>query len=203
VAARSSFPVELLGDLDLLAHRYNQLWLEYERQAESTAALRLQITTALLDELNVGDQAIAVQLSQTFHDVRQETGILPYPDAEALLTDLKPKYKLGLYTNGPSDIQWEKIDALGFNRFFDVILVAGDIDIYKPDPEGFKLLLTQLDANPKECLFVGDTYDTDVVGAYNAGMPTCWVKRKDCEPIDGIQPTLITRETALLREVLL
>ena len=195
--------MELLGNLDSLARRYNQLWLEYERQAESTAALRLQIITELLEELNVGSEAIAAQLSQAFHDVRQETGILPYPDVETLLTELKPKYKLGLYTNGLSDMQWAKIDTLGFNRFFDAILVAGDINIYKPDPEGFMLLLTKLDTAPEECLFVGDTYDTDIVGAHNAGMPTCWVKREERETIDGIQPTFITRETALLHEVLL
>lgn len=203
MAARTSFPVELLGDLDSLAHRYNQLWLNYERQAKSTPALRLRITAALLKELNVGDQAIAAQLSHAFRDIRQETGTCPYPGIEALLTDLKTKYKLGLYTNGPSDMQREKMDALGFNRFFDVILIAGAIDIYKPDPEGFHLLLRQLDVDPKECLFVGDTVDTDIVGAHSVGMPTCWVKHTERAPLHDIEPTLTMSNTALLREVLL
>ena len=202
-ANRSLFPVDLLGDLDSIARRYNELWLGYERLAESTDALRLTITTKLLDELGVGDQQIAVQMSQACRDIRQETGILSYPGVDALLADLKTKYKLALYTNGPSDMQWEKIRALGFDQVMDVIIVAGDVDIYKPDPRAFALLLGELNVAAEQTLFVGDNYDTDIVGAHNAGMATAWVKRRENETIEGIQPTFVTSETALLREVLL
>ena len=122
---------------------------------------------------------------------------------DALLADLKPKYKLGLYTNGPSDLQWEKIRALGFDEVIDTIIVAGDVGIYKPDPRAFALLLGDMAVTAKQTLFVGDTYDADIVGAHDAGMYTAWVNRGEDDRINGVQPTLVTSETSLLREVLL
>ena len=198
-----SFPIELLGDLDALARRYSELWLDNERSAESADALRLLITTELLDELGTGNQAIAMQLSHAYQTIREETGILSYPGVDALLADLKSKYRLAIYTNGRSDMQWEKIRALGFDRVMDTIIVAGDVGIYKPDPRAFALLLKELDVAAEQMLFVGDTYAADIVGAHHAGMQTAWVTHGEDEAIDGIQPTYVISETSLLREVLL
>ena len=202
-ASRCSFPVALLGDLDSLARRYNELWLDNERAASSKEALRLHITTSLLDELGTGNPEIALKLAQAFGDIRNETGIAAYPGVAELLADLTKEYKLALYTNGPSDIQWEKIHALGFDQLMDVILVAGDIGIYKPDLRGFTLLLEQLDEAAKHVLFVGDNYDADIAGAHNAGMYTAWVTDTEGTVIDSVQPTIIISAAAQLREALL
>lgn len=200
---RASFPAELLGDLAAAAERYNELWLALERAAESTDILRIQIMTTLFDERGMDDAAAVLDVSEAYGDVRRESGVLPYPGIDGLLADLKVNYKLGLLTNGPSDIQWEKIETLGFDRQFDAVIVAGDVGIYKPDVRVFEMLLEKLDMTAEHSLFVGDSYDADILGAHQAGMHTAWIKRKEDAMTDGVQPTLVKSDTALLREVLL
>jgi putative hydrolase of the HAD superfamily len=211
---RSTSPQDQLGNLTDAANRYNQLWLELQRSAESTDALRVQIMTVLLEERGCSELSTVLRLSQAYDDVRRESGVLAYPGVTAFLTDLKATYKLGMYTNGPSFLQWEKIEALGFNRLFDTIIVAGDVDIYKPDPQAFSLLTDKLDVAENQTLFVGDNFAADIVGAHNAGMYTAWIKHQDEDEIDGVQsnenvpihqvqPTFVVSETTLLREVLL
>ena len=200
---RASFPVEQLGDLATAADRYNELWLELERSAESTETLRVQIMTTIFEERGLSDTSSVSEISQEYGNARHESGILAYPGIDALLADLKSTYKLALYTNGPSDIQWEKIEALGFDQLFDAIIVAGDVGIYKPDPRAFALLLGKLDVAAEQTLFVGDSYDADIVGAYSAGMHTAWIRHREEDRIEGVQPTFVVSETVLLREVLL
>ena len=200
---RASFPVESLGDLAAAAKRYNELWLALERSADSTDALRVQIMTALFDERGIDDATAVREVSRAYGDVRRESGVLPYPGIDGLLADLKANYKLGLLTNGPSDVQWEKIEALGFDQQFDAVIVAGDVGIYKPDERVFNLLMEQLSVAAQHSLFVGDSYDTDILGAHQAGMYTAWIKRTEDAMTDSVLPTLVKSDTALLREVLL
>jgi len=39
-----------------------------------------------------------------------------------------------------------------------------------------------LTKEPEECMYVGDTYNRDIVGAKKAGMQTCWFNRY-CLPV--------------------
>ena len=200
---RTSFPVELLGDLATAAKHYSELWLALERSADSTDALRVQIMTTLFDERGIDDATAVREVSRAYGDVRRESGVLPYPGIDGLLADLKANYKLGLLTNGPSDVQWEKIEALGFDQQFDAVIVAGDVGIYKPDERVFEYLMEQLGVAAEQSLFVGDSYDTDILGAHQAGMYTAWIKRTEDAMTDSVLPTLVKSDTALLREVLL
>jgi HAD superfamily hydrolase (TIGR01549 family) len=211
---RSSVPVERFGDLASAAERYNELWLELERSADSTDTLRSQIMTNLFEERGCHDMQNILQVSQAYDDVRRESGVAAYPGVDAFLADLKSNYKLGMYTNGPSFLQWEKIEALRFNQWFDAIIVAGDIDIYKPDSRAFASLSEALGVPASRTLFVGDSYEADIVGAHAAGMYTAWIKHEDDVEIDGalhstpvkmghVQPTFVISETSQLREVLL
>ena len=200
---RSSLPADLLGDLDAAADRYNELWLALEQSAKSTNALRIQIMTVILDESGIADEASVLKISEAFGDVRRETGVLAYPGVSDFLTDLKPSYRLGLLTNGPTDIQWDKIEALGFDKLFDTIIVAGDVGVYKPDVRVFEMLLEKLGVTSEHSLFVGDTYATDILGAHASGMFTAWITEQEDAVADGVLPTLVKSDTSLLREVLL
>ena len=201
--SRASLPVELLGDLTTAAERYNELWLTMERTAESTDLLRVQIMTVLFSERGIGNATSVLAVSKAYGDVRRESGVLPYPGIEDLLVDLSANYKLGLLTNGPSDMQWEQIGMLGFDQHIDALIVAGDVGIYKPDVRAFEKLLAKLEVAAEHSLFVGDSYCADILGAHNAGMHTAWIKRTESDVTDSVQPTLVRSDTSSLREVLL
>lgn len=157
----------------------------------------------MFDELGLDDPTGVRAIAQAYDVIRSENGVLLYPNVQPLLQDLKSTYALGLLTNGPSDISWEKIRQLGFDHLFDAVVVAGDVKIYKPDARVFELLLEMLEVSPSHAMFVGDNYAADIVGAHHVGMTTAWINRDESATWEDVEPTHIISDAAQLREVLL
>ncbi|CAL4120635.1 unnamed protein product, partial [Meganyctiphanes norvegica] len=61
-----------------------------------------------------------------------------------LLGQLGNSYSLALITNGPSIAQWEKIHATGVKKYFDLIIVSGDLEVQKPSKLIFELAFSKL-----------------------------------------------------------
>ena len=200
---RCDCPRDLLGDLEGAAERYNARWLEWERTILEADPLRRRIVASLLADAGVTNRSLVVPIAAAYGEVRQESGVLAFPGVVRLLADLKGRYRLGLLTNGQSQMQWEKIRALGFDETFDVILVAGEIGLYKPDARIFERMLREWEVPAFAALFVGDSYDTDIVGAGGAGMRTAWIAAEDEVVPGAIQPTLRRSQVAQLRGDLL
>ena len=92
-----------------------------------------------------------------------------------VLEKLKGKYKLAILSNGQSKSQHDKIDHVEVDEYFDEILVSGDIGINKPDKRIFEHMADKLEVKCEECLFVGDVFSSDIVGAIRAKMIPVWV----------------------------
>lgn len=82
--------------------------------------------------------------------------------------------KLALLTNGPPDIQRQKLARAGLAGFFDAIAISGETGAGKPDPIAFEHLKRALGVDEPP-LMVGDSWDRDVRGALSAGWPAVWV----------------------------
>lgn len=104
------------------------------------------------------------------------------PAAEPLLKKITDSgLKLALLTNGGVVHQLAKLDTAGLAGFFppERTLVSESIGWEKPDPSAFAALASALELPPKRILFIGDHPVTDIVGAKNAGLRTCWLRRRD------------------------
>ena len=200
---RAGITPETLGDLAELAARYAELWSEVRATVQSTAQIRLKIIERLCHERGAEGLEYAARLSDAYGAVRDESGVRPFDDVGALLSDLRERYKLGLLTNGPSDIQWEKIRSLGFGDVFDAIVVAGDVGIYKPDVRVFEALLHRLQVRAATALFVGDAYEMDIIGAHRAGMRTAWIRNGEAASGGNAVPNLEVNNATALRGLLL
>lgn len=174
--ARVGEPTIRVGDLDAAAGTYDSLWVETERSCASIHETRAHLWDHLLQAQGIHDPALADRLATAYDAIRRETGVRLYDGAEELLDGLRPHVRLGMITNGSTEMQWEKIDQLALRDRFDEILVAGDLGIYKPDPRIFLRLAEALGVSPAETLFVGDSFESDVVGAAAAGMRTAWIR---------------------------
>lgn len=71
-------------------------------------------------------------------------------------------YLLGLITNGPSRAQWEKIQRLDLEKYFDCVLVSGDHPWEKPDQNIFLEACKLLNVEARTCIMVGDKLETDI-----------------------------------------
>ena len=97
------------------------------------------------------------------------------------------RHPMGIITNGPAAHQMEKVEALGLYRWFapESIVVSGAVGVAKPDPEIFRIACERLGTSPESCVYVGDSFASDVVGATSAGMPVVWFNHRRREAPAG------------------
>ncbi len=84
--------------------------------------------------------------------------------------------RMGVVTNGPTDRQRRKLDALGLRDRFDAVLISAELGVEKPDARIFAAATAQLGVDPRDCVFVGDNPEKDVAGAAAAGMRAVWLR---------------------------
>lgn len=114
---------------------------------------------------------------------------IPYPEIYEVLDILKEKYKLGIITNGFSTVQREKIKTVKITDYFDDIVVSGETEFAKPDPQIFFMSCKNLGVKPEEAVYVGDYYPNDIIGAIRSGITPIWItdSLKEHEEYKGIR----------------
>ena len=118
---------------------------------------------------------------------------------------------LGVVTNGTRERQMGKYRALGLGRWMregDVV-VSDEEGVAKPDPRIFSRACDLLGARARSSLFVGDSYQVDVVGARAAGLRVVWLDRRGGALPEGAGrpggpplPDWVVRTDAELRDLL-
>ncbi|WP_459503562.1 HAD family hydrolase [Bacillus sp. C1] len=102
---------------------------------------------------------------------------IPFPNVYTLLEQLQSKHiKVGIITNGFTEFQMNNIHALKLHTYTNTILVSEAEGIKKPHPAIFERALKQLNVQAKECIYVGDHPENDVMGAEKAGITAVWKK---------------------------
>lgn len=124
-------------------------------------------------------------------------------EVQNMLVELRNRYKLGLITNGPSKAQWEKINRIEGQKYFDIIVVSDDWDVEKPDPAIFEIAFRNLDVSAKECMMVGDKLSTDVLGGIRVGIgATVWCSTKDPWDTPEPKPDFVVSDVSEVMELL-
>ncbi len=77
--------------------------------------------------------------------------------------------RLGVVSNADGKVA-SLFAQQGLDHFFDCIIDSRLVGVEKPDPQIFYLALAQLQLPAASCLYVGDNYDNDVIGARRAGL---------------------------------
>lgn len=84
------------------------------------------------------------------------------PETINLLQFLRQYFLLAIITNGPTNAQHEKVQILNLHRYFDTILVSGDLPWEKPHEAIFLAACKWLDVKPHQCMMIGDKLETDI-----------------------------------------
>jgi HAD superfamily hydrolase (TIGR01549 family) len=124
-------------------------------------------------------------------------------DALTVLRRLHGKYRLGLVSNfGIPECGRTLLDIFGLSRFFDVIVISGEVNQRKPSPKIFKRALQALNVDSSRAVFVGDMLDLDVSGPKSVGMKTLLIERKPLKEDGDIKPDMVIKNLAELLTVL-
>ena len=114
-------------------------------------------------------ETLALLLHTRMEEHHKPTNTLA-PDTHATLNTLQASgYRLGLITNRTRPCH-EELETLGIAHYFDLILTAGEVNAYKPEPAIFEHALARTGLQPQATLYIGDNYYADVIGAERAGM---------------------------------
>ncbi len=98
-----------------------------------------------------------------------------YPHSKEVLAYIKRKgMKIVLISNGWANVMPRKMKKFGICKYFDLILVSGDIGSKKSDLTPFRIAMRKMKLKPSECLMVGDRLDEDAY-AKKLGIDVCWV----------------------------
>jgi HAD superfamily hydrolase (TIGR01549 family) len=133
----------------------------------------------LLREYGVDNEEITQEVRRWFH-ANRFLGLELFPDAIATLRVIRaalPGRRIGLITNGPDEIQTDKIALLELGPLVDFAIISGRFGVAKPDPAIFAEGLRLGNATAEETVFVGDSPEYDIVGAQASGIRAIWVNR--------------------------
>ena len=164
----------------LLSRYYSDVKFEASRNGEMTMdeyhIYRIQEAAKDLGVFLTDEQALNMQ-----KEYKKNQQKLQMSDITINILKLarKNNVKLGIITNGLSEHQWSKIEALGVERWIDKdnIIVSGDYSINKPDVRIFEIMQEKLQLPNDFLYYIGDSIENDIVGANNAGWKSIWINR--------------------------
>lgn len=78
-------------------------------------------------------------------------------------------YRMSVISNADGRVEAD-ITALGLARYFETIYDSHVVGYAKPDPRLFQHAMRELGLRPADCLYVGDVYYVDVLGANQSGI---------------------------------
>ncbi|MEE8386517.1 MAG: HAD family hydrolase [Dehalococcoidia bacterium] len=158
-----------------------------------TPSFRLDAWSRALAKHGISNASLVEELATTFPQERRRQHTL-FPGVETALTELRANFTLGMVTNGPPDLQREKIEATRLAPYFRAVIISGEVGIGKPDPRIFALALEKVATRPEEAVMVGNSLSRDVVGAQEAGLKAVWINRagNDREDDDVTPDAVIT-----------
>lgn len=118
------------------------------------------------------------------------------PAVRQLVERVSSQHQTGILTNGDGRMQRQKLEKHGLANLVDTVIVSNEVGSRKPDQAIFEEAKKRLPA--ETFVYVGDTYDEDIVPVLEAGFTTVYVG-EDHQP----DAPVAARGTEELAELLL
>jgi YjjG family noncanonical pyrimidine nucleotidase len=148
------------------------LWTSVERGELSPNEVRHLRFQLLVDATDL--MADPVQMGDRYVWGMGNNGEL-YPGAREVIDKLAGSMTLALITNGIGEVQRTRIERLAIDRYFDSIVISGEVGEAKPGTKIFDIVFDQLGRPDKDtALIIGDNLGSDILGGINYAIDTCW-----------------------------
>ena len=187
-----------------------ELWDKYGKNLVTKAFLRVdRFLYPLLHGTKVASQiqsytalsALAEQMSEDFlHLTTKYFSLLP--GAEELVRYLAKKYPLTVVTNGFIEVQYEKFDKSGLRNCFSHIVLSEEVGCQKPNPRIYEEALRMNGVSAEEAVMIGDSWNSDIQGAINAGIDQIWVRKSQDSLPEGQSATYLVQSLSEVMEIL-
>lgn len=155
-----------------------------------------KIAARALEVCGGADPRTAAAIAEIYAERRRATWQL-FPEAAAFLSRLRElRVPLALVTNGDARQQRDKIARHDLARWFDAILIEGEMGYGKPDEEVYREALRRLGVATVDAWMVGDHLEFDVAAPQRLGLRGVWVDRAGTglPATAGVVPHCIVRD---------
>lgn len=105
-----------------------------------------------------------------------ENNLLPYDDVAPCLEMIK-QHRIGIISNGDYKQQMIKLGKVSNDNLFEVVITAGEVGVAKPSVDIFKIACERANVEIKDCIYVGDDIESDMISCTRAGMMGVWINR--------------------------
>lgn len=103
----------------------------------------------------------------------------PYEEIKEVLGKLKNKYQLVLISNTDCFSVPKVIEKFSLDQVFDQIFLSYEIGLIKTDNSFFQQILRELELAAEDCVMVGDSIQSDIMAAKQAGIKAILIDRKN------------------------
>ncbi len=132
-------------------------------------------------ERTAGELGVAAPSDVLTEVAERRISFNPYPESVEVLEELKD-LSVPLYVVSNWDIELEKVlEDLGWTGYFDGIVASAMLGVEKPRREIFDEALRLAGIPAERAVMVGNDPVSDVRGAFEAGVDSVFVARKDWE----------------------
>jgi putative hydrolase of the HAD superfamily len=133
---------------------------------------------ALIKKLGITENVVflASQIDELWWRFSQ---VEAFPDVEPTLSELKARgLKVGLVSNAFQKDLDHVLGELDLKKWFDSVVCIDSCNCAKPNKDIFLYALNQLQINPKEAVFVGNSIMQDYDGAFAVGIRPFLIDRE-------------------------
>ncbi len=110
--------------------------------------------------------------------------------AKQLLQKLLGHAKIVIVTNGIKSIQTPRLANSGLNRYFSNVFISEEVGFNKPDKRFFDVVFDEIgNEYKKSSIVIGDSLSSDMKGAHNSGLDSCFYNPKKIENSEKIPVT--------------
>ncbi len=189
-------------NLDIYKKANRQLWAEFEAGKIKKNIIEKHRFRDLLKAFSIPN-VTSDQLNKEYLGFLKNSAIL-YDGVEEFLVDIEEHATLCIITNGIDYVQKSRIKISGLSEFFDGFFTSEKMGVSKPDKRAFLTPLKTLGIeNLKNVLVVGDNLNSDIKGAINSGLDSCWFNSQNIENTTKITPKFIARDFTELKSIIL
>jgi putative hydrolase of the HAD superfamily len=172
--------VERAALLAALVETRQWFWSDPERHRRERVDMVgawTKIAARALERCGAADPRAAAAIAEAYAERRRAAWRL-FPDAPGFLAGLRARgVPLALVTNGDARQQRDKIARWELARWFDAILIEGELGFGKPEETVYREALRRLGVPATEAWMVGDHIDFDVGAPQRLGIRGVWVDR--------------------------
>lgn len=185
---------------DLFMEISNRLFSEAKRGIYTVAQV-MDLYPAEFIERAGWSQHLLEPFTQGFRQGWGNSHALVEGAFETLQTLHQRGYKLYAASNSFGHLQRKRLTLAGVMPFFEGTYISMDIGYDKPDRRFYEFALNDAQLSADEVLMVGDSMTTDIIGAQQVGIDTCWFNPTH-RPIEDTQPTYEIQSLSQLLSIL-